>query len=241
MDMSDTIVPKSDQMNAEDFIPAGPDGARDFTITEVRISDADQPVWIYLAEHPQPWKPAKTVRKLLVLGWGPDQTTYIGRRVRLYNDESIKWAGKPVGGIRMSHMSGITTKITANLSETKGKRVLHVVEPLPDAAPAPRRAPTQRDLLMAEVVTAFVAAGVDDKSDRLDYCRKVIKRDIGNANELTPDEVGVVLDALRQPQAHQGQFAVPPNQPHARSAPAEPSDLDLEPTEAELAASRGDQ
>lgn len=136
MDMNDTIVPKSDQMNADEFMPHGPDGARDFTITEVRISEAEQPVWIYFAEHPQPWKPALTVRRLLVLGWGPDQTTYIGRRVRLFNDPKIKWAGKEVGGIRMSHMSHIKKKITASLSETKGKRVPHVVEPLPDVAPA---------------------------------------------------------------------------------------------------------
>lgn len=149
MDMNDTIVPKSDQMNAEDLLS----GPRTFTITEVRISDAEQPVWIYLAEHPQPWKPAKTVRKLLVLGWGPDQTTYIGRRVTLYNDETIKWAGRPVGGIRMSHMSHIRKKITASLSETKGKRVPHVIEPLPDVAPAPVPA----DPLPARITSAVRA------------------------------------------------------------------------------------
>jgi hypothetical protein len=228
MNMNDTIVPKSDQMNAEDFIPPGPDGARDFTITEVRISDADQPVWIYLAEHPQPWKPAKTVRKLLVLGWGPDQTTYIGRRVRLYNDPLIRWAGKPVGGIRMSHMSGIEAKITANLSETKGKRVLHVVEPLPDVA-----GPTPVEALAA----AFAASGLD-KGVWLDHCREVVQHPLNSPAELTVDEVAAVISTLQRPNAYQGQFAVPPNQPHARSAPDEPSDLDLEPTEAELAQAR---
>lgn len=153
MDMNDTIVPKSDQMNADEFMPPGPDGARDFTITEVLISDAEQPVWIYFAEHAQPWKPALTVRRLLVLGWGPDQTAYVGRRVRLFNDPSIKWAGKAVGGIRMSHMSHIRKRITANLSETKGKRAPHVIEPLPDVAPT--TAPV--DPLSARITSAVRA------------------------------------------------------------------------------------
>jgi hypothetical protein len=161
VDMNDTIVPKSDQLNADEFMPPGPGGARDFTITEVRITDSEQPVWIYLAEHPQPWKPALTVRRLLVLGWGPDQTTYIGRRVRLFNDPTIKWAGKAVGGIRMSHMSHIKKKITASLSETKGKRVPHVIEPLPEVAPA--QAAASVDLLpgrITEAVRAWAGKGV---------------------------------------------------------------------------------
>lgn len=155
MNMNDTIIPKSDQVNADEFMPPGPEGARDFTITEVRITDSEQPVWIYLAEHAQPWKPALTVRRLLVLGWGPDQTTYIGRRVRLFNDPKIKWAGKEVGGIRMSHMSHIKKKITASLSETKGKRIPHVIEPLPDVVPAPAAAPV--DPLPARITSAVRA------------------------------------------------------------------------------------
>lgn len=192
MDMNDTIVPKSDQMNAEDLLS----GPRTFTITEVRISDAEQPVWIYLAEHPQPWKPAKTVRKLLVLGWGPDQTTYIGRRVTLFNDETIKWAGKPVGGIRMSHMSHIKKKITANLSETKGRRAPHVVEPLTDVAPA--KAPGPLD----QLVWAMNAAKIG-KDDRLDYCRNIVQHELGSAADLTPDEMATVVESLQEAIAYE--------------------------------------
>lgn len=189
MDMNDTIVPKSDQLNADEFMPPGPDGARDFTITEVRISDAEQPVWIYLAEHAQPWKPALTVRRLLVLGWGPDQTKYVGRRVRLFNDPKIKWAGKAVGGIRMSHMSHIRKNITASLSETKGKRVPHVIEPLPDVAPA--AAPPVHPL-----VAAFDSAGIALAAARLEYCRGIVKRDLQGPGDLTEAEVDKVVEAL---------------------------------------------
>jgi hypothetical protein len=227
MDMSDTIVPKSDQMNFEDFIPPGPDGARDFTITEVRISDADQPVWIYLAEHPQPWKPAKTVRKLLVLGWGPDQTTYIGRRVRLFGDETIRWGGKAVGGIRMSHMSGITTKITANLSETKGKRVLHVVEPLPDADPMRDRVQT--------AVGAWSGKGVTLQQ---------LEQWVGAARLAWSDQTLADLQGLWRSLANGETTLIEVWPPEAEDAPAvppaaDPSDLDLEPSAEEIARSEG--
>jgi hypothetical protein len=69
MDISDTIAPKSDQLNAEDLLS----GERTFTITEVRVIDApEQPVSVYLAEFPsdRPWKPSKTSRRVLMMGWG---------------------------------------------------------------------------------------------------------------------------------------------------------------------------
>jgi hypothetical protein len=65
MDLTDSIAPRSDQMNAEDLLT----GPRTFTVTEVRKgSSAEQPVSIYLAEFPsdRPFKPSKTVRRILV-------------------------------------------------------------------------------------------------------------------------------------------------------------------------------
>ena len=49
MDLTNTIVPKSDQLNSDDLI-AGP---RTFTVTEVRVkSTTEQPVDIHLSESP---------------------------------------------------------------------------------------------------------------------------------------------------------------------------------------------
>ena len=48
MDLSSTIEPNSDQVNAEDLI-AGP---QTVTITGVEAGTADQPVFIHLAEFP---------------------------------------------------------------------------------------------------------------------------------------------------------------------------------------------
>ena len=50
----------------------------------------------------------------------------------LYADPDVKWAGTAVGGIRISHLSGIESQVMLMLSETKGKRKPIVVKPLPD-------------------------------------------------------------------------------------------------------------
>lgn len=130
--MTQSIEPRSDQMNAEDLL-AGP---RTFTITEVREgSSAEQPVSVFLAEFPRdrPFKPCKTVRRLMVVGWGLDSSAHVGKRMTLYRDPDVKFAGENVGGIRVSHMSGIGPKqLTISLAVTKGRRGKYVVDPLPD-------------------------------------------------------------------------------------------------------------
>ena len=106
IDMSDTIVPKSDQLNSDD-LRSGP---RTFTIAEVRKNNSDeQSVSVVLAEFPtgRPWKPSKSMRRVLVEVWGRDASTYAGKRLTLYRDEKIRFGSQEVGGIRISHMSGL--------------------------------------------------------------------------------------------------------------------------------------
>lgn len=130
MDMTETIAPKSDQMDYEDLIGS----ERTFTIAGVRKGpSADQPVQIDLEGFDRPWRPAKTVRRILVHAWGTDATKYVGKRVTLFGDPTVKWAGKPVGGIRVKALSGIDKSLTVNLTVTRGKREPFTVDPLPDA------------------------------------------------------------------------------------------------------------
>ncbi len=134
-DMSSVIVPKSDQINAEDFI-AGP---RTFTIEGVAISPGtEQPVSIKLAGEQRVFRPCKSMSRVLVGGWGPDASTYVGRSVTLYRDPKVKWGGLEVGGIRISHMSHIERDMVMSLTATKGKRAPHQVKVL--EAPAQQQA-----------------------------------------------------------------------------------------------------
>ena len=161
MDIADTVAPKSDQMNAEDLLS----GERTFTVTEVRVLDSpEQPVSIYLAEFPnnRPWKPSKTDRRVLIMGWGNQSAKYAGRRLTLYRNPDVKWAGEKVGGIRikaMSHLPG-GKRMAVALTETRGKRTPYVVEPLPDDAPTSPPL-TETDVKLAALRAEWV--GADDE------------------------------------------------------------------------------
>ena len=126
-DMSAVIQPKSDQINADDFIP----GPRTYQIEGVAISPGtEQPVQIKLVGEPRVWKPCKSMSRVLVAAWWPDAKVYAGRSLTLYRDPKVKWGGMEVGGIRISHMSHIERDMLLQLTATKGKRAPHVVKPL---------------------------------------------------------------------------------------------------------------
>lgn len=133
MDISQTVEPKSDQQNFDDYI-AGP---KVVTISEVKKGNTEQPVEVHLVEFPgRPFKPSKSMRRVMVAVWGPDSKTYAGRSMRLYGDPSVKFGGQEVGGIRISHMSHIAEPASVNLTVSRGKRAPFTVEPLLTAADA---------------------------------------------------------------------------------------------------------
>lgn len=127
MDISETLSPKSDQIDYEDLIS----GPKTLTITEVRRGpSAEQPVEIAFEDFDRPWRPAKTVRRILVACWGADASVYTGRRVTIFGDPTVKWAGAEVGGIRLSHVSDIDKPVTVSLTVTRGRRSPFTVQPL---------------------------------------------------------------------------------------------------------------
>ena len=127
MDLSDTIIPNSDQLNADDLM-AGP---HTVTIAEVIRGNAEQPVDIHLAEFPgRPWRPSKSMRRVLISAWGKESSVYIGRRVTLYRDPEVMFGRDKVGGIKISHLSDIKGQLKVALTVTRGKRAPHVVDVL---------------------------------------------------------------------------------------------------------------
>lgn len=130
MDLTDTIEPKSDQLNADDLMA----GEQTFTIEKVTAGDPDQPVNIHLTERPgRPYRPSKSMRRVLVQAWGARGEAYVGRRLTLYRDPNIKFGGIAVGGIVISHLSHIDGPVKVSLTVTRGKKQLTTVKPLKDA------------------------------------------------------------------------------------------------------------
>lgn len=149
VDLTRTIAPKSDQLNSDNLI-GGP-----MTIRVTRVSlcaEPDQPIAIsFEGDGGKPYRPCKTMRRLLVAAWGPDGAQYAGRSMTLYRDETVRFGGAAVGGIRISHLSHIEKPLTIALTAAKAVRKPYRVKPLRDETPT-----------LASVVARIEGAATED-------------------------------------------------------------------------------
>lgn len=183
-DMTDSIVPRSDQINAEDLIS----GPVTITITDVSQGSAEQPVDMANAEFPgRAYRPSKTMRRLIVAAWGKSTAPYVGRRITIYRDPEIMFGRDKVGGIKISHLSHIDKRMTMALTVTRGKREQFAVDPLPDA---PASKPDRLG-----IGALFDRGGLpkDRGDDRMVVASKIIGRDVAAYGDLSTEEV----DALQ--------------------------------------------
>jgi len=150
--LRDTIVPKSDQLNSEQLLY----GPLTITVTGVARGSDDQPIVIhYRNENGRPYKPCKSMRKVLIFAWGEDGNQWIGRSMTLFNDLSVKWAGVAVGGIRISHMTHIERQIALQLTATRGKKEPYIINIL--TPPADGRVEKFRAALTAKAGEGLAA------------------------------------------------------------------------------------
>lgn len=130
---------KSDQINAIDLI-AGP---QTFTIESLSHGTLEQPMNIHLAESPgKAYRPSRTMRRFMAKVWGGKPDLWIGRRLTLYRNPKIRFGKDEVGGIEISHVSGIDSAMTFVLPGAKGGRPkTYTAQPLQDAPPAAQAIP----------------------------------------------------------------------------------------------------
>lgn len=135
MDISDTLAPASDQLDAIDLAATGP---RIFKIESVSKGSAEQPVNIHLADFPRPWRPGKTMRRVLAYCWGVETSEWVGRDVELFCDPEVTFGkNNKVGGTRISRLSHIDGSKEAPVLLSQGRPGRYKVEPLPaDAVPS---------------------------------------------------------------------------------------------------------
>ena len=142
-DMRQTIIPKSDQLNADDLI------GRELTIKITGVSikgGQEQPVSIHFeGDNGKPYKACKSMCRVIVSAWGSDSKKYVGRSMTLYRDPKVKWGGMEVGGIRISHMSDISDDMTMALTVTRANKKPFTVRPITERAsgsqPSPQSVP----------------------------------------------------------------------------------------------------
>lgn len=152
VDMSQFVEAKSDQLNADDLIGS----PRTITVRKVTGNDGDQPVSIYFdGDNNKPFKPCKTIRRVLLAVWGRNAADYVGRSMTIYRDDSVTFGGLNTGGIRISHMSHIDKKTVVVVMKTKGKKAGVEIKPLAvQSAAAP-------DNAMADWTDKFIAKATE--------------------------------------------------------------------------------
>lgn len=157
MNMIQTIIPKSDQLNSDDLIGR----TMTVTITGVEFKSGDeQPVWVrFDGDNGKPYKVCKSMRRVMVQVWGADAKEYVGRSMTLYRDPDVVFAGQKVGGIRISHMSHLEEPKTMALTATRASRKPFTVRPLVVAAQAPSEPPS--DPYAAHLQAIHAAASMD--------------------------------------------------------------------------------
>lgn len=160
INLTQSIEARSDQQNADDYMG----GPRTFTIDHVSAGSAEQPIDIHLVEAPgKAYRPSKSMRRVMVAAWGPEASTYAGRRLTLYRDPEVTFGRDKVGGLKISHLSHIDKPLLLALTVTRGKRAIHKVDVLPDA-PAPNP--------QVSVETSAKLAALRTEYDTADDARK---------------------------------------------------------------------
>ena len=147
LSLRDTIIPKSDQLNYDDVMTT-PIMVR---VTGMKAGAPDQPVIVEVADAAtgaqlRPYKPCKSMRRVLIAAWGDKGRDWIGKQMTLRGDADVVFGGVAVGGIRVSAVSGISEPLTLRLTTTRSKRKDYVVQPIKTAAPnAPKKPQTVND------------------------------------------------------------------------------------------------
>lgn len=130
MDISETLAPKSDQQGFDDYLT----GPRTVTVSNAYVVEGEQPVIVELVEHPgRPFKPNKSMRRILAKAWGAESEAWTGRQLTLFGNPAVVYGGKAIGGVEIAEMSHLDKPLTLALTATRGKRKNFTVQPLPDA------------------------------------------------------------------------------------------------------------
>jgi hypothetical protein len=179
LDVTKAMEPKSDQLNADDFLT----GPRDVRIASVDVDNTrDKKVWIYIEGEPKkPWKPSVTYLRVVSVIWStPNAALWIGRELTLYRDPEIHFGPEKVGGIAVSHMDGIERPTAVSVTKTRGKKQTIIIKPF-ISKDAPK-------IDVEAVNTAAREAAANGKASFTDWWQ---------SNATTRDLVKPIMDELK--------------------------------------------
>lgn len=190
-----SIEPKSDQLNADDLLGT----TKTITVVKVARGTTDQPVFIhYDDENGRPYKPCKSMRRVLIGAWGDNGADWAGRSMTLYCDPAVKFGGVAVGGIRISHLSHIERDISMMLTTTRGKKSEYRVKAMNSADMMIERINASKSI--QQLHDAFAEAWKKHKNDD-DASKRITKAKDARKAEL--EKMPTTVDSEAPPESTQ--------------------------------------
>ena len=187
MDITPALATNSNQLNAIDIVAAPID------VTVAGVERSGNRVAVSLHESPgKPWFPSKGMLRILAKHWGKETNNWTGKRARLFYEPTVLWKGKPAGGIRISHISGIDSPHTDPLRINQEKSIPYTIQPLPDAP-----APDPWQPRWAQISAALADAGVQgDGPALLAAAGELIDAEFTHPQQITDDQARAIHAAL---------------------------------------------
>ena len=150
-----SVVADSTQINAAELL-----SPMTVTIKAVTKGTREQPINIALMETDKFFRPCKTCRRILISQYSDDPKKWIGQRLTLYNDETVLWAGVAIGGVRISHLTGLDKPKTFIVTVGRGKRSEVTIHPLTMSATEQAYiADAREEMAQAETMETLKAIG----------------------------------------------------------------------------------
>lgn len=200
MDITESLAPTSDQLDAVELAASGP---RTFTIEGVSKGSIEQPVEVHLVGFPRVWRPSKGMRRTLASGWGVDASKWVGRSVTLFCDPNVSFGKERTGGTRIAAMSDLPgdKPLSVPLLVSRGKSQIFTVQPLREDQEPKRTqqsSPKPTQAQMKRLGEGFTAAGITDGEGKARFIAETIGRTPAGWDDLTPDDVAKTIDALAE-------------------------------------------
>lgn len=157
--LKEALAPNSDQLNADDLIG----GAIDIVIRKVTVAASGQQriAFYYHGDNDKPYKPCKSMGRLIMEIWGDEPAKYIGRGIRLYRDPEVKMKGVVVGGVRISHMTDINEERAIPITVKRGVKEPWTVKPLVMQKPQGQQDKSEAAKKKAAEIIAEINGGGD--------------------------------------------------------------------------------
>lgn len=182
----------SDHITSELFT-AGPDTFTIAGVVETTLEGDKQRHAVQLKElNGKTWVPALTVLKALASIWGMETSNWVGQRLTLYRDPKVKIGKEVVGGIRVSHVTGITEPKTVKVKGAMNRPVSYTFQPLPDAASAPTQ-DTISQQAWQEISSLAAEKGIDQPGP---WAAEQLGRKLNGPQDITTTEGDRLLGLL---------------------------------------------